>query len=402
MNRIFLIHSIILVSFSVLSCCNEDSHSSVQNENSDLCQNVIEFADIQIKNMIHAVDSVNAYGGDYLMPVSFDNGKLVGGGIYDWRSGFFPGILWQMYSLKKEEMWKEQAIRQTQQLEDACTYSKHDLGFMFNNSYGKAYEETKDQYYKGILIKAAETLKARYNPNVGCIKSWNTSRKFDFPVIIDNMMNLELLFHVTTLTGDSSFWKIACSHADLTMKNHFRSDGSSYHVVDYDSITGNVIQKRTNQGYSDESYWSRGQAWGLYGFTMCYRFTHEDKYLCQAKRIADFLMSLNYADDLIPYWDMLSPDIPNTVRDASSAAIMASAFLELSTYYKDDFGKIISKRAKELIENLHTHYQCKKGSCCGFLLSHSTTSFKSNKEIDVPLIYADYYYLESVRKLLDN
>lgn len=399
MNRLLSVLSIFFLCGCASGCSNGDADPIANDDITSLHKSIIEYAHNQLMLMVHSVDSMNAAGKDYFMPVSLSDRRLLGGAIYDWRSGFYPGILWQMYGLEKDAMWKELAILQTRKLEDACTYSKHDLGFMFNNSYGKAYEETKDQYYKGILIKAAETLKARYNPNVGCIKSWNTSRKFDFPVIIDNMMNLELLFHVTTLTGDSSFWKIACSHADLTMKNHFRSDGSSYHVVDYDSITGNVIQKRTNQGYSDESYWSRGQAWGLYGFTMCYRFTHEDKYLCQAKRIADFLMSLNYADDLIPYWDMLSPDIPNTVRDASSAAIMASAFIELSNFCNDDFGKTIQERAKVLLENLHTHYECKEGRDCGFLLGHSTTSFMSSKEVDVPLIYADYYYLEAVSRL---
>ena len=397
MNRLFFTT---IITAMIASCSSDDNHSAIHND-SIRYQNVIGFAHNQIMRMMQSVDSVNALGTDYLMPVSFADGKLVWGAISDWRSGFYPGILWQMYDLEKDEKWKEEATRQTRYLEDACTISKHDLGFMFNNSYGRAYENTKESYYKNVLIRAANTLVGRYNPNVGCIKSWNTSRKFAFPVIIDNMMNLELLFHVTKLTGDSTYWRIACSHADKTIENHFRKDNSSYHVVDYDSISGKVLQKRTNQGYSDESYWSRGQAWGLYGFTMCYRYTHHEKYLRQAIKIAEFLMSLQYADDLIPYWDMLSPVIPVTARDASSAAIMASAFIELSTYCKDDFGKVILKRAEAIIESLHLHYQCNSGGCCGFLLQHSTTSFMSNKEVDVPLIYADYYYLEALSRLME-
>lgn len=386
--------------FMSVCSCNED-HSGDNNSDNpgSLCEEIFDFAQQQLKYMVGNADKQSNEAEELVVPVSYQNEQITYSSIYDWRSGFYSGMLWLMYQLTQNEFWKEKAIKNTWLLEPVHSYSKHDLGFMVNNSFGKGYDVTNDPSYKDIMVKSANTLISRFNPNVGCIKSWNSSRKWKYPVIIDNMMNLELLFRATQLTGDSIYWKIACSHADKTMENHFRENGSSYHVVDYDSITGAVTKKLTSQGYSDESYWSRGQAWGVYGFTMCYRYTHEKKYLDQAVIIAKFLMGLQYDQDLIPYWDMLSPDIPNTARDASSAAIMASAFIELSEYCDSNLAEAIYERAKQILINLHASYENAVGTFGGFLLGHSTTSFPSNKEVDVPLIYADYYYIEAAYRL---
>lgn len=337
-----------------------------------------------------------------IVPTAFDkkSGKIVWGDIHDWRSGFYPGMLWLMYEATNKAYYKQKAQQYTNKLYPVCDYSKHDLGFMVNNSFGKAYELSGgSKKYKEAIVIAANTLCTRYNKNVGAIKSWNSTSKWEYPVIIDNMMNLELLFHAYLITGNIKYRQVAMRHADKTIKNHFRQDYSSYHVVDYDSKSGKPRKKGTSQGYSDESYWSRGQAWGLYGFTMCYRFTKESRYLFQAEHIADFLLKLQYAEDLIPYWDMKCPDIPHTARDASSAAIMASALLELSSYVKGYKGKQYEAYSKRLLKSLHNAYQSNKGDNGGFLLDHSTSFFTGNQDVDAPIIYADYYYLEALLRL---
>lgn len=317
----------------------------------------------------------------------------------DWCSGFFPGSLWQIYNYTNDSYWRQQAISFTWLIEDAkWNTGTHDLGFMMNNSFGKAWELTGERSYKDVVLQSAKSLITRYNPKVGCIRSWgrnNDTKKFT--VIIDNMMNLEMLFRATQETGDSTYYKIAVKHADTTMKNHFRPDYSSYHVVEYDPATGNVQSRHTAQGFSDDSFWSRGQAWGLYGYTLCYRFTQNPAYLAQARHIADFFFGLpNLPEDLIPYWDMKAPNIPNTPRDASAAAIMASALYELSAYVSPADSKRYKDIADKMVDSLNKHYQAEPGTSYGFLLLHSTGHHPGNSEIDVPLNYADYYYLEAL------
>jgi hypothetical protein len=270
------------------------------------------------------------------------------------------------------------------------------MGFKMYCSYGTGYRVTSDPAYKEVLIQSAKTLSTRFNPVVGCIRSWDHHKEqWGFPVIIDNMMNLELLFAATRFSGDSSFYKIAVSHANTTMANHFRSDYSSYHVVDYDTATGKVVKKNTHQGYADESAWSRGQAWGLYGYTMCYRETGDPVYLQQAEHIAAFILHHpNLPKDKVPYWDFNAPDIPNEPRDASAAAVMASALYELSRYssHKKEYLTV----ANTILQSLTANYRSAIGGNKGFLLLHSTGSKPSNSEVDVPLNYADYYYLEAL------
>jgi uncharacterized protein YyaL (SSP411 family) len=270
------------------------------------------------------------------------------------------------------------------------------MGFKIYNSFGQGYRLTNDQNYKDVIIQGAKTLSKRFNPIVGCIRSWDHSRdKWGFPVIIDNMLNLELLFAVTRMTGDSSYYKIAVSHANTTLKNHFRPDFSSYHVVDYDTITGKVVKKNTHQGFSHESSWARGQAWALYGFTMCYRETKDQKYLQQAENIASFLLNHpNLPKDLVPYWDFDAPNIPNEPRDASAGAVICSALFELATFSKN--GTDYRKKANLILTNLTKDYRSAIGANKGFLLFHSTGTKPTNIEVDVPIIYADYYYLEAL------
>ena len=257
----------------------------------------------------------------------------------DWCSGFFPGELWYMYEYTGNEYWRQKAEEFTAPIEREKTNGRtHDMGFKVFCSFGNGYRLTHNSDYKGILIESAETLITRYKPNVGCIRSWDHNKdKWQCPVIIDNMMNLELLFWAYKQTNREEFYDIAVNHARTTMKNHFRDDYSSYHVIDYDTISGEVLKKNTHQGYAHESAWSRGQAWGLYGYTMCYRETNLPEFLEQAKHIANYIFtSKTLPEDLIPYWDFNAPNIPDEPRDVSAAAVIACALYELSMYDKDN------------------------------------------------------------------
>ncbi len=317
-----------------------------------------------------------------------------------WCSGFYPGTLHYLYEYSHDASLWEEANRAEKLLEkEQFNKGTHDLGFMMYCSFGNAERLMPTKEYEEILMNSAKSLSTRFNPTVGCIQSWNASAKWKFPVIIDNMMNLELLFWATRQSGDSSFYKIAVTHANTTMKNHYRSDNSSWHVVDYDPATGEVHVKQTAQGYADYSAWARGQAWGLYGYTVMYRSTKDKKYLAQANKIAGYLMNHpNLPADKIPYWDYNSPDIPATYRDASASAITASALLELSKYDAKKSAAYVNF-AEQIIRALAGRaYTAPVGENGGFILKHSTGSLPGSSEVDVPLTYADYYYIEAMMR----
>jgi rhamnogalacturonyl hydrolase YesR len=333
-----------------------------------------------------------------VIPRALDkNGNLVLIPSSDWCSGFFPGELWYLYEHTKDSKWLKEAKIYTAYIEpEKNNTGTHDLGFEIYCSFGNGYRLTKDPKYKEVIIQAARSLTKRFNPKVGAIKSWDNLKVGKYPVIIDNMMNLEMLFEATRLSGDSTFYKIAVIHANTTLKNHFRADNSSYHVINYDPETGKVVNKITNQGYANESAWARGQAWGLYGYTMCYRETKNKIYLQQAEKIAKFILNdPNMPKDLIPYWDYNVPDKANQSRDVSAASVTASALYELSTYSVNS--KSYRATADVIVNNL-TAYRAKPGESKGFLLLHSTGNVPANGEIDVPIIYSDYYYLEALTR----
>tara|TARA_B100000809_G_C15136004_1_gene530583 strand:+ start:1173 stop:2318 length:1146 start_codon:yes stop_codon:yes gene_type:complete len=320
---------------------------------------------------------------------------------FDWTEGFYPGGCWYLYELTGDEKWKNAAEKFQAIFENQKTrLTNHDLGFVFNCSYGNGYRLTKNEAFKDVMITAGNSLITRFNPNVGCIKSWDvdkgwqSTRGWKFPVIIDNMMNLELLFELTKLTGDDTYAKVAITHADTTMKNHFREDNSSYHVIDYDPETGAVRNKNTAQGYAHESAWARGQTWGIYGYTVCYRYTKDPRYLEMAQKIAKYIIEYKGTpEDGIPYWDYNAPNFPNEPRDVSAAAVAVSALIELDGYTKESYLPAIDK----IMNSLATEeYTAKLGENKNFLLKHSVGSIPHNNEIDVPLNYADYYYLEAL------
>jgi len=331
-----------------------------------------------------------------------DDGSLWLCGSDWWTSGFYPGSLWYLYAYFGDVSLMHEAHARTMPLaKEAENRSTHDLGFMLYNSFGNGYRLTKNPEYRTILLKGAASLASRYHPRVGCIQSWDASNRWDFPVIIDNMMNLEYLFWATRETGDSSYYHMAVSHADRTLENHFRPDYSSFHVVTYDTLSGDVLSRQTHQGYADSSAWSRGQAWGLYGFTMAYRETKYERYLQQAQQIADYLLDHpRFPEDGILYWDLDAPDIPDAERDASAAAVMGAALVELSRYSDGAGRDRYLKAAEKIVASLSKPpYHAGIGENGNFLLKHSVGAKPFGGEVDVPLVYADYYYLEALARL---
>lgn len=322
----------------------------------------------------------------------------------DWTSGFYPGSMWLAYDLTGDEALASEARKYTNRLEDIQYYTgNHDIGFMMYCSYGHALRLKPESKDKQILVNSSESLCKRFSPEVGLIRSWDFG-DWSYPVIIDNMMNLEMLFWASEQTGNSKYRDIAIAHADKTLKNHFREDMTSYHVVSYAVPSGKVESKGTFQGYSDSSAWARGQAWGVYGYTMCYRFTQNPAYLEAAHKIAQFIMNNRPSEnDYIPYWDYNAPDIPNAPRDASAAAVTASALLELNGYTEDkNLSNDYTEYAENILKQLSSpDYLAKEKENKGYILLHSVGSFPHNSEVDVPLNYADYYYLEAMKRYKD-
>lgn len=346
--------------------------------------------------------------GQILNPRTLDKeGNIEYIPIDDWTSGFYPGNIWYTYKLTNDKKWLPLARKYTEAL-DSVQYLKwhHDVGFMIGCSYLNGYRIANIPEYKDVVVETARSLSTRFRPNAGIIQSWDADRGWQgergwkCPVIIDNMMNLELLFEATAFSGDSTFYKVAVSHADNTMEHHFRADNSCYHVIDYDPETGAVRKKQTAQGYADESAWARGQAWALYGYTVCYRYTKDEKYLEQAQKVYDFIFNnKNMPADLVPYWDYDAPNIPDEPRDASAAACTASALYELSTYLPE---KNYKEVADKIMENLGSPaYRAEVGTNGNFVLMHSVGSIPHGQEIDVPLNYADYYFLEGLIRKRD-
>lgn len=369
-------------------------------------------AEQQLSNQLLALPQPTAY------PRTMKNGQLHTTALTDWTEGFYPGCLWYVYENNPTEKWKQAAIQWTEALEPLKKLtSHHDIGFLMYCSFGNAYRLLGDEKYKEILIESANSLCTRFNEKVGCIESWNYRKAWNekdewfYPVIIDNMMNLELLYFATRMTGDAKYATIANQHAATTAKHQFRADYSNYHVVNYDEETGKVLHQATCQGFSDNSAWARGQAWAIYGYTMVYRETQKPEFLNMALRTADFWLNHpNLPEDGIPYWDFNAgqpgyvPDwnydpqrYKEIPRDASAAAIAASAFLELSGYVTG--GQKYLKEAEHILQSLSSPaYLAQQGTNANFILEHSVGSIPHGVEIDVPLVYADYYYLEALTR----
>lgn len=387
-----------ILSGLVLSGLSECAGSS--NEQEELVADNVVNAASQYTLMVKAADE----NGGKLPGYTNAKGEVVYINPADWRSGFFPGSLWYLYKLSNDEKWKSLAEKYTEKLEEIQYLTNHhDVGFMIGCSYLNGLRFAGIKEYAPVIVQTAKSLSTRFRPNAGVIQSWDviggwqSKRGWECPVIIDNMMNLELLFEATALSGDSTYYNIAVSHADRTLENHFRNDNSCYHVVDYDLESGTVRSRQTAQGYADESAWARGQAWAIYGYTMCYRYTHNPEYLKQACNVYEFIFThKNLPQDLIPYWDFDALNIPKEPRDVSAAAVIASALYELYTYAPEQKYK---ETADWIVQTLSTPaYRAEVGTNGNFILMHSVGSIPHNAEIDVPLNYADYYFLEALAR----
>ncbi|MDW5290935.1 glycoside hydrolase family 88 protein [Formosa sp. PL04] len=316
----------------------------------------------------------------------------------DWTSGFFPGNLWQIYHLTGDTAYITKAKAWTALMENQKENDRtHDMGFKIYCSFGEGLKvEPDNKAYKDVIVESAKTLITRYDSNVKSIRSWDFNKDvWDFPVIIDNMMNLELLFESTKITGDSTYYNIAVQHANTTLKNQFRADGSVYHVVNYDTISGDVKTKDTHQGFNTNSSWARGQGWAIYGYTMCYRYTKDPAYLAQAEHTIKFYMEHeNLPEDGIPYWDFNDPDIPNSPRDASAASLITSALFELYSFTEKETYLDFANGTLNILNS--DAYLLNDKVMGPFLLNHSTGNWPKNDEIDEPIVYADYYFLEAL------
>ncbi len=391
MNKFLVILSIVLLSALPLF--------SQKTDMSQLIKENFAFANSQYKYMMTLTPPDK-------MPQSYNEktGKFIAHERTWWCTGFYPGSLWYTYEQTGDPAIKKEAERALTVIEPNKTYTgNHDLGFMMYCSFGNAYRITKEQSYRDIIHQSAASLATRYRPDAKIIQSWNSNQYFKGPVIIDNMMNLELLYWSANNGGEKRFKDIAITHSNTTLKNHFRPDYSSYHVIDYDLKTGKVLRKATWQGAADCSSWARGQGWGLYGYTMMYRFSKDRRYLDHARKIASFILKHpNLPEDKIPYWDFDAPQIPNAKRDASAGALIASALLELAQYTSGAEKQSYIDNARDMILSLSGEkYKAKVGENGGFLLKHSTGALPLNSEIDVPLVYADYYYLEALKRYKD-
>ena len=380
-----------ITSLLCLACQKQESME-------ELTARVFERATAQMELMDKNLDSAAVSNpGVAIYPRSINKeGALWTSNYKWWCSGFYPGSMWYVYEYTGDEKIKELALEYQAGLEPLrFRKDDHDIGFQLMCSYGNCLRLTEDQTCVPVLIDGANSLASRFDPEVGCTRSWSFG-KWSFPVIVDNMMNMELLLKAAELGGSDTLKNVALAHARTTMKNHFREDKSCFHLVDYNPETGEVVGKQTVQGLADDSAWARGQAWGLYGFTMVYRFCKEQDILDHAIAIAEYLLP-RLPEDGVPFWDYDSAEIPNDVRDASAAAIMASGLIELSQYVDAEKAERYLATAEKMLRTLASEeYLCAEGEDYGFLLKHSTGNKNTDSEVDVPLTYADYYFLEAL------
>jgi len=333
-------------------------------------------------------------------PRTFENGKFKAVPARDWTSGFFPGSLWLIYEQTGDAAMRSAAEDFTKRVESIQYFKDHhDVGFMLGCSYGEGLRITGQADYRAVLIQGARSLSTRYKPETGLIRSWD-AKEWKYPVIVDNMMNLELLWYAYKQTGKTAFRDVAINHADKTLANHFRADGSSFHLVDYDPATGAVLKKQTVQGAADGSAWARGQAWGLHGYATMARLTGEARYLEQARKIAAFILSHpRLPADGVPYWDFDAPGIPDVPRDSAAAAVMACGFLELADVVPaDEAARYRAMAEKQLRSMASPAYRAALGENGNFLIMHATGHKPAGTEIDVPLNYADYYFLKALSR----
>ncbi|MDO7171566.1 glycoside hydrolase family 88 protein [Mariniflexile sp. AS56] len=387
-----IILSSVLVSFLLMNCGKGKNESTKANSESVLDQNVVK-----IKRVLKSLDSADRFARN--IPKGQQHWKTVG--VKDWCSGFWPGVLWYAYEHSGNDSIKKAAEKFTAPIKTIAfsPAEDHDIGFMVYCSYGNGYRLTGNEAYKEVMLAAADTLATLYNPIVGAIQSWPSKKnKYPHNTIIDNMMNLELLFWASKNGGDKSLYDLAKRHAEVTMKHIVRPDSAVYHLGEFNDKTGAFIKGHTHQGYADESMWARGQTWGIYGFAVAYRETGEQAFLDTSIKLADHFLN-RLPEDGIPFWDFDDPRIPNAPKDASAAAIAACGMFEIANIISDEKLKAkYNNAAKKFVEILSSDTYL-SGKANDALLLHSTGHHPKGSEIDVPIIYADYYFMEALLRL---
>ncbi|KGL62288.1 glycoside hydrolase family 88 protein [Polaribacter sp. Hel1_85] len=388
MTRLFLI----AISLLMFACTSTQKKETVFNPSKmlDISAKKIKKTSLELTNSEEFLRNIPKDSVDW---------KVVG--VKDWCSGFWPGVLWYAYEASGDIELKAEAERFTTPVKEIAYTPAldHDIGFQVFCSYGNGYRLTGNEEYKTIILAAADTLATLYNPKVGSILSWPIMvEEMGHNTIIDNMMNLELLFWASKNGGNKELYNIAESHAKVTMKYIVRSDNAVFHVADFNQETGEFVKGHTHQGLSDESMWARGQTWGIYGFAMSYRETGNKDFLNTSIRLADHFLE-RLPEDGVPYWDFDDPKIPNAPKDASAAGVAACGLLELSSLVED---KVLKEKyfnaAKKSLEILSSK-EYFSGDKNKALLLHSTGHLPNNSEIDIPIIYADYYYMEALLRL---
>ncbi|WP_448248789.1 glycoside hydrolase family 88 protein [Thalassotalea agariperforans] len=363
----------------------------------------VEFCHAAFDSAVQQYDDFRKeYTNPSKIPTSFSNGETKFTNPMGWTSGFVGGSFWYLYEHTQDKSWLETATKWTNALDKQQFNRKtHDIGFIMSSTYGNGLRLTENKAYRPILVNAAKTLMERYNPTIGATFSWSWGT-WEFPVIIDNMMNLELLFKASEFTGDKTYYDAAVSHATVTMKHHFREDHSSYHLVNYNRTTGLPNHKQTFQGIADDSSWSRGQGWGAYGYTMVYRFTKDEKFLNHARNIVNYILThKNMPEDLVPYFDYDAPDYPEikNYKDSSAASLVASALFELADYVEADEAKRYRDAAIKMLRSLSSPaYLAAKNEHGHFLLKQATGHYPANLDLEASLNYGDYYYLEALKR----
>lgn len=357
----------------------------------------LDYCVVQVEKAIPKLTDDNKIPNNILKDSESKNWSCTS--IYDWKSGFWPGLLWYAYEYSRDEEIKKQAERFSKALYPIADRKarNHDLGFQIYCSLGNGYRITKNPEYKEIMLRVADSLATLYNPVVGTIVSWPHMKQWPHNTIVDNMMNLELLFWAAKNGGSKELYDIAYRHAEVTMQNQFREDFSTYHVAVYDTVTGKKLQGVTHQGYADETMWARGQAWAVYGFTMAYRETKNKEFLETAVKAVDIFLK-NLPDDNVPYWDFHAPKIPNEPKDASASAIVASALLELQGYVEPSKAAFYRDAAVKILTSLSSEAYQSRDVNHAFLL-HSTGHKPNESEVDASIVYADYYYIEALMRL---
>jgi unsaturated chondroitin disaccharide hydrolase len=388
MTRLFIFLSV----FIIISCSQEKKETSTFDS-----KKTLELTFVKTKQTLKGLHEKDSFPRN--IPIGKKEWKFVG--VKDWCSGFWPGVLWYAYESSGDEYIKQQAEKFTAPIKEIAYTPAldHDIGFQVYCSYGNAYRLTGNKEYKTILLAAADTLATLFNPKVGSILSWPVMvEEMGHNTIIDNMMNLELLFWASKNGGDKKLYEMAESHAKVTMKYIVRPDNAVYHVADFDIETGEYVKGHTHQGLSDESMWARGQTWGIYGFAMSYRETGNKDFLNTSIRLADHYLERLPADG-VPFWDFDDPKIPNSPKDASAAAVAACGMFELAGLVKDEKLKIKYNMAATKFVKILSSKDYFSGDANQALLLHSTGHYPNNSEVDIPIVYADYYYMEALLRL---